>query len=93
MHRECTSDCADPLTTATNWRYQEEYVDEVIENSDGRRQMVYLSHKPHMRTDEFDNHYNFDVSAGEDIEVYIVDTGANLDHAVSPCMPMYLISN
>ena len=28
--------------------------------------------------------YFFDESAGKDIKVYVVDTGANLDHPVSP---------
>ncbi|KAK2766892.1 hypothetical protein FQN54_006206 [Arachnomyces sp. PD_36] len=82
VHRECTTDCADPSTgTATNWRYQVDYVEDVIENANGIDQMVYLSHKPNDMTIDYDKTYNFDVSAGEGVEVYIVDTGAQLDHA------------
>jgi hypothetical protein len=81
VHPECTTGCADPLI-GTSWLYQKDYIG-VVQHVTGREQMVFLSHKQHLLGNDFDNYYNFDVSAGEDIEVFIVDTGAQIDHAVS----------
>jgi hypothetical protein len=77
---ECT-ECADPLI-ASHWRYQRQYVDKVIETVNGRPQMVYLSKN---QGDTYDAPYTFDESAGDAIPVYIVDTGAQLDHTVRIC--------
>ncbi|PGH04870.1 hypothetical protein AJ79_06955 [Helicocarpus griseus UAMH5409] len=60
-------------------RHQLKYIDDMIENVEGRSQMVYLS-KNEQSKERFDDNYYFDVSAGQDIPVYIVDTGAQMDH-------------
>ncbi|KAK2799489.1 hypothetical protein FQN50_008461 [Emmonsiellopsis sp. PD_5] len=77
VYQPCT-DCGDP-STATNWRYQVKYLDDRIDGFEGRSQMIYLSENQESE-EEFNDDYFFDVSAGEDIPVYIVDTGAQLDH-------------
>ncbi|KAK2763346.1 hypothetical protein FQN54_009982 [Arachnomyces sp. PD_36] len=80
VYQPCT-DCGDP-STATNWRYQDKYVDEVAEELlivSGHDQMVYLSQNQQFDED-LGQEYYFDVSAGEDVPVYIVDTGAQIDH-------------
>ncbi|KMU89200.1 hypothetical protein CIHG_07134 [Coccidioides immitis H538.4] len=81
VHRECTSDCADPLDNVqSKWRYQDNYLEIELEGSIlGRQQMVYLSQNK-LPEQRFHNHYFFDVEAGRDIPVFIVDTGAQLDH-------------
>ncbi|KAK2787714.1 hypothetical protein FQN53_004737 [Emmonsiellopsis sp. PD_33] len=75
VYQPCT-DCGDP---STDWRYQVKYLDDDIGGFEGRSQMIYLSANEESEED-FDDRYFFDVSAGEDIPVYIVDTGAQLDH-------------
>ncbi|PGH19191.1 hypothetical protein AJ80_04162 [Polytolypa hystricis UAMH7299] len=79
VYRPCTSDCGDPQTADTNWRYQLDYIEEFTDGVEGRTQMVFLS-KNQQGRDRFDKNYWFDVSMGQDIPVYIVDTGAQMDH-------------
>ncbi|SPO07465.1 uncharacterized protein DNG_10159 [Cephalotrichum gorgonifer] len=72
----------------TSWVYQREYprqVSDPVDNNDGEshyighQQMAYLSYPP-TKNNYFENLYIFDDSAGSDIPVYIVDTGAQLAH-------------
>jgi hypothetical protein len=78
VRTECI-DCGDPLTS---WRYQHKYATQMEVDGFtelGRNQMLYLS-KNQKSAGKLDNLYFFDISAGQDIPVYIVDTGAQLDH-------------
>jgi hypothetical protein len=54
--------------------YQTQYA------QNGQSQLTYVSWRPNFPRPQ---NYLFDDSAGEDINVYIVDTGATLDHPVS----------
>lgn len=85
VYRECSPDCDNPTSEATNWRYQRDYLGEEppIAMTDFRQQMSYISTEEGSSEKTFTHHYYFDVSAGEDIPVYIVDSGAQLDHHVS----------
>lgn len=49
----------------------------------GPQQMAYLSYPP-TKDKYFESQYIFDDSAGSGIPVYVVDTGAHLDHKVCP---------
>ncbi|KAF0323324.1 hypothetical protein GQ607_009442, partial [Colletotrichum asianum] len=82
VYPECSSDCESPTNEATNWRYQRNYLDKEppIVMTDFRKQMAYISANEGSLEKTFTEHYYFDVSAGEDIPVYIVDSGAQLDH-------------
>ncbi|KAI8238073.1 Sexual differentiation process putative subtilase-type proteinase isp6 [Colletotrichum sp. SAR 10_99] len=42
--------------------------------------MAYISANKGSDNKRYNEHYYFDISAGEDIPVYIVDTGAQMDH-------------
>lgn len=81
-HIECTSGCVDPTTADTNWRYQDWFLED-IEVSQHQRQMSFLSNNEAELRNKFNSYYFFDVSAGEDIPVYVPDTGAQMDHPVS----------
>ena len=63
----CDYACYDPLTARV---YQDQ----------ADAQLTYVSWSPEEETRL--NRYFFDDSAGEDITVYIVDTGATLSHVV-----------
>ena len=45
-------------------------------------EMLFISQPPNTNLIDLD-HYNFDDSAGKDISLYIIDSGANKDHSVS----------
>ncbi|KAK8081144.1 serine protease precursor [Apiospora hydei] len=84
VHPRCTKGCGDP-TVESHWRYQTDYIKENLDMTlnDGIPQMAFLSQsKDHYPLEETgsDQKYFFDESAGEDIPVYIVDSGANLEH-------------
>ncbi|KAF4874181.1 Subtilisin-like protease 3 [Colletotrichum siamense] len=82
VYRECSSDCESPTSEATNWRYQRNYLDKEppIVLTNFRKQMAYISANEGSSEKTFTEHYYFDDSAGEDIPVYMVDSGAQLDH-------------
>ncbi|KAF6823680.1 hypothetical protein CMUS01_10593 [Colletotrichum musicola] len=79
VHIECTSGCVDPTTADTNWRYQDWFLEDV-EVSQHQRQMSFLSNNEADLRDKFNSYYFYDVSAGQDIPVYVPDTGAQMDH-------------
>ncbi|EQB56311.1 hypothetical protein CGLO_03684 [Colletotrichum gloeosporioides Cg-14] len=82
VYRECTSDCSDPTIqdSKISWRYQSQYIDEQIYATDHIKQMAYISANKGSDDRRYNEHYYFDISAGEDVPVYIVDTGAQMDH-------------
>ncbi|KAF3807936.1 hypothetical protein GCG54_00007672 [Colletotrichum gloeosporioides] len=82
VYRECTSDCSDPTIqdSKISWRYQSQYLDEQIYATDHIKQMAYISANKGSDDKRYNEHYYFDISAGEDVPVYIVDTGAQMDH-------------
>ncbi|KAK6827401.1 hypothetical protein PG987_010742 [Apiospora arundinis] len=94
LHPQCTRNCGDPTTQGneisgpardTHWRYQSKYIDEVHWLGDGRAQMAFLSQskkeeKRQIERQQSEEGYIFDESVGEDIPVYIIDSGANLNH-------------
>ena len=67
----CDFECYDPTIMRV---YQTQYAQH------GQNQLNYVSWRPNFPRPQ---NYLFDDSAGEDINVYIVDNGANLDHPVS----------
>ncbi|KAK8129015.1 glucan 1-3-beta-glucosidase [Apiospora sp. TS-2023a] len=94
VHPRCTQDCGDPTAEST-WRYQSKYIQSEDESpqfsiNDGLPQMAFISQtkdEKHYAGKKFTfertgskEKYYFDESAGEDIPVYIVDSGANLEH-------------
>ncbi|KAF5500243.1 Subtilisin-like protease 3 [Colletotrichum siamense] len=82
VYRECTSECSDPTMqdSKISWRYQSQYLDEQIYATNHMKQMAYISANKGSDNKRYNEHYYFDISAGEDIPVYIVDTGAQMDH-------------
>ncbi|KAK1852424.1 hypothetical protein CCHR01_04970 [Colletotrichum chrysophilum] len=83
VYRPCGSDCSDPTLqdSKISWRYQNQYVDEQVDAfEDHTAQMSYISANEGSKDDRWNQRYYFDVSAGEDVPVYIVDTGATMDH-------------
>ncbi|KAK6853850.1 hypothetical protein PG995_010662 [Apiospora arundinis] len=94
LHPQCTRNCGDPTTQGneisgpardTHWRYQSKYIDEVHWLGDGRAQMAFLSQskkeeKRQIERQQSEEGYIFDESVGDDIPVYIIDSGANLNH-------------
>jgi hypothetical protein len=46
-------------------------------------EMVYISQETPTPLADYNNNYYFDDAAGENINVYVVDSGADLDHVVS----------
>ncbi|KAH0435727.1 hypothetical protein CcaCcLH18_04681 [Colletotrichum camelliae] len=82
VYRECTSDCSDPTIqdSKISWRYQNHYLDEQIYATNHIKQMAYISANKGSNDKKYNERYYFDVSAGEDVPVYIVDTGAQMDH-------------
>ncbi|KAK8033865.1 Pectin lyase fold/virulence factor [Apiospora marii] len=88
VYPRCTKDCGDP-TAESNWRYQSKYIKGVEKSltsiNDGIPQMAFLSQSKDERTYPIEQvksyqRYFFDESAGEGVPVYIVDSGANLEH-------------
>ncbi|PGH06628.1 hypothetical protein GX51_02255 [Blastomyces parvus] len=84
VYRDDIVGTADMLTQAnlqknTNLQFQTDYMDEEISTwfNTPRRQVVFLSTKNLAKSQDL---YLFDRSAGEDIPVYILDTGARIDH-------------
>ncbi|KAK8104949.1 hypothetical protein PG999_008308 [Apiospora kogelbergensis] len=91
-HPRCTQDCGDP--TLSHWLLQSDYIKEVphLSLNDGIPQMAFLSQsKDEKKLEDGRGKYQFsqvgsgakyyfDESAGEDIPVYIVDSGANIEH-------------
>ncbi|KAL3293697.1 Subtilase family protein [Colletotrichum asianum] len=82
VYRECTSECSDPTMqdSKISWRYQSQYLAEQIYATNHMKQMAYISANKGSDNKRYNEHYYFDISAGEDIPVYIVDTGAQMDH-------------
>ena len=72
MYEQCTSACFDP-TTALNFQ------------ANARWQLQYVSQAPGTARSMEDEQgpYVFDDSAGQGTQVFIVDTGANLNNPVS----------
>ncbi|KAK8010064.1 glucan -beta-glucosidase protein [Apiospora arundinis] len=82
VHPQCSSECPDP-TAESHWRYQSDYRWETPLINDGIAQMAFLSQSKSQLVLERQGEaarFFFDESAGEDIPVYIVDSGANLRH-------------
>ncbi|KAK2774133.1 hypothetical protein CKAH01_13227 [Colletotrichum kahawae] len=70
-----------PNDSKISWRYQNQYLDEQVDAfEDHTAQMSYISANEGSTDDRYNQRYYFDVSAGEDVPVYIVDTGATMDH-------------
>jgi hypothetical protein len=65
--RDCTED------PTTEFVYQE----------DAPASLAYVSSEYPLESSDDEARYYFDDSAGEEVKVYIVDTGANLKHKVS----------
>ncbi|KAF4421440.1 Subtilisin-like protease 1 [Colletotrichum fructicola] len=82
VYRPCESDCSDPTLqdSKISWRYQNQYLDEQLDLEDHQAQMSYISANEGSQDERYNGRYYFDVSAGEDVPVYIVDTGATMDH-------------
>ncbi|CAI0652112.1 unnamed protein product, partial [Colletotrichum noveboracense] len=83
VYRSCGTDCSDPTLqdSKISWRYQNQYLDEQVDPyEDHTAQMSYISANEGSKDTRWNQRYYFDVSAGEDVPVYIVDTGATMDH-------------
>ncbi|KAI8271257.1 Sexual differentiation process putative subtilase-type proteinase isp6 [Colletotrichum sp. SAR11_239] len=82
VYRPCESDYSDPTLqdSKISWRYQNQYLDEQLDLEDHQVQMSYISVNEGSQDEPYNGRYYFDVSAGEDVPVYIVDTGATMDH-------------
>ncbi|PGH04727.1 hypothetical protein AJ79_07006 [Helicocarpus griseus UAMH5409] len=61
----------------SDWRYQRTFVKEKMRAYEGRDQLVFVSTRDLSKSPK---KYLFDKSAGEDFPVYIIDTGAQIDH-------------
>ncbi|EEP77496.1 predicted protein [Uncinocarpus reesii 1704] len=84
VYPQCKSNCGDPFTSGPRLRYQKKYVDEFIDGDEGRTQLVFISNpEEEFHEKLLRESYVFNVSAVEDIPIYIVDTGAQLDNPVS----------
>ena len=82
VYADCTDCDYDPTTAWVFQRvFKQESLDGDMKRQIGAEQMAYLSFPP-SKNKKFDDMYVFDDSAGSDIPVYIVDTGAQLMHSV-----------
>jgi hypothetical protein len=66
----CSENCFDPTTT-------------IVRQANALDEMVYISQESPTPLADYNNNYYFDDAAGENINVYIVDSGADLSHVVS----------
>lgn len=70
MNSQCNTDCYDPTTA-------------LVRQNLATDEMVFISQQANHDLAWYNHNYIYDDTAGEDIEVYIIDTGANLAHTVS----------
>ncbi len=72
MNLQCGKDCYDPSTA-------------LVRQNLATDEMVFISQMENHDLAWYNHNYIYDDTAGQDIEVYIVDTGANKAHTVSIC--------
>ncbi len=72
MNTRCNKDCYDPTTA-------------LVRQNLAADEMVFISQEEKHDLAWYSHNYIYDDTAGEDIEVYVIDTGANLAHNVSAC--------
>lgn len=83
-YQQCTNDCPSDVRAL---RYFE------TEDSDPIPELGFISEQPDDETDPDEEQYFFDQTAGENIPVYILDTGANIQHEVSDPSPLACSAN
>ena len=72
MNERCDKDCYDPTT-------------DLVRQNLATDEMVFISQMRNHDLAWYNHNYIYDDTAGKDIEVYIIDTGANIAHNVSEC--------
>ena len=75
--KDCTSNCQDPLIKLAMQR-----------NADNS--LITIGQSPNTAFEWYQQNYIFDEKAGIDVNVYIIDSGANLRHPVSGIPPILL---
>lgn len=79
IYLECGEDCFDPTTAVV---YQDSTANPDVRGTTPS-QLVFVSQENPVVAQAGPPRYFFDDSAGEDVPVFIVDSGASLDHKAS----------
>ena len=78
-YQQCTSNCPSLLRSLSYFE---------TEDGDPIPEIGFISEIPNTLTDTREDRYYSDSTAGENIPVYILDTGANIQHEVSDLSPL-----
>lgn len=70
----CSDECVDPTT-------------ELVMEPNSPDSRVFVDQAPGNPMTWYRGHYIYDDSAGDGVEVYVIDTGANLTNPVSSSLP------